>query len=83
MPAAQPKLNLSTEAAEPLAEPLTSGSTSDSTFNSTSAPTSAPAQQRSPDQQAPSATERSPSKPFNPYDMKALKQFDQGSHRQQ
>ena len=34
-----------------------------------------------PADRSPSATERSPSKPSNPYDMEALRRFDAGDHR--
>ncbi|MEO0397543.1 MAG: hypothetical protein AAF243_16370 [Cyanobacteria bacterium P01_A01_bin.137] len=33
------------------------------------------------DQRSSSVKKRSDDKPFNPYDMKALKQFDAGDHR--
>lgn len=38
-------------------------------------------QQTTTNQQSPSVKARSQDKPFNPYDMKALKQFDAGDHR--
>ncbi len=38
-------------------------------------------QQTATDQRSPSVEKRSDAKPFNPYDMKALKQFDAGDHR--
>ncbi|MEA5462552.1 hypothetical protein [Leptothoe sp. PORK10 BA2] len=39
------------------------------------------APKQTPDQQPSPVQARSGSKPFNPYDMKALKQFDAGDHR--
>lgn len=40
-----------------------------------------PKQTTTPNQQSRSVQNRSQDKPFNPYDMKALKQFDAGDHR--